>query len=51
MNSRLGDTELFSDLQNGIMQISQSEHQRKNQRTENNLKDFGVASSISAFPL
>ena len=38
MNSRLGDIEPLSDLQDRIMETSQSEHQRKNKQT--NKKQF-----------
>ena len=51
MNSRLGDIEPLSDLQDRIMETSQSEHQRKNKQTKSNLKDLCVTSSISIFPL
>ena len=51
MNSRLGITDLVSDLEERIMKITQSEWQKEKQifKNETSLRDFWIISSIPIF--
>ena len=51
MNSRLGITDLVSDLEDRIMEITQSEQQKEKQifKNETSLRDFWIISSIPIF--
>lgn len=50
MNSRLGITDLVSDLEDRIMEITQSEWQKEKQILKwDQFKDFWIISSIPIF--
>ena len=53
MNSRLSDTELISDLEDGIMGFTQSEQQKEKQilNEQKQFKRFMITLSVPIFTL